>query len=115
MDATMVRTFGAISSGKGATSEWTSKGKAGRGRAEITESTAPFKIRVEVDFVKPFKAHNINEFILEPRNDMTRITWAWHGPIPFVAQVMSIFVDMEHVMGKHFESGLRSLKTLSEQ
>ena len=50
----MKRTFGeTVSSGKGASSEWVSKGNAGCGRMEITESTAPSKITVRVDFVRP--------------------------------------------------------------
>jgi len=81
---------------------------------EIIESTAPFKITVRVDFVKPFEAHNINEFTLQPMNDMTRVTWAMHGTKPYIAKVMSIFVNMDRVLGKHFEAGLQSLKALSE-
>lgn len=114
MDSTMKRTFGGTLSGKGASSEWVSKGKAGCGRMEITESAAPFKITVRVDFVKPFEAHNINEFTLEPMDDMTRVTWAMRGTKPYIAKVMSIFVNMDHLLGKHFEAGLHSLKTLSE-
>lgn len=113
-DSTMKRTFGATASGKGASSEWVSKGKAGSGRMEITESTAPFKITVRVDFVRPFEAHNINEFTLEPVSDMTRVTWAMRGTNHFIAKVMSIFFNMEQMLGKHFEAGLASLKALSE-
>ena len=115
MDSTMKRTFGGTVSGKGAFSEWVSNGNAGCGRMEITESTAPFKITVKVDFIKPFEAHNINEFTLETMNDMTRVTWAMRGTKPYIAKVMSIFFKMDRVLGKHFEAGLNSLKTLSEQ
>jgi hypothetical protein len=48
-------------------------------------------------------------------NDMTRITWAMHGTNPYMAKVISIFVNMDHMLGKHFEAGLASLKTLSER
>ena len=114
-DATMTRSFGAIMSGKGASSEWVSKGRAGSGRMEITESNPPLKITVRVDFKKPFEAHNINEFTLEPRLTQTRITWKMHGTNPYMAKVMSVFVGMDKVMGKHFEAGLRSLAALSEK
>ena len=114
-DSTMKRTFSGTMSGKGASSEWTSKGQAGSGRMEITESNAPSKIIVKVDFVKPFEAHNLNEFTLEPMGAMTTLTWAMHGTNLYMAKVMSIFISMDRVMGKHFETGLRSLKALSEQ
>jgi uncharacterized protein YndB with AHSA1/START domain len=115
MDSTTKRTFGGTVSGEGASSEWVSKGEAGCGRMEITESAAPSKITVRVDFVKPFEAHNANEFTLEPMNDMTRVTWAMHGTNPYMAKVVSIFVNMDHMLGKHFEAGLASLKTLSKR
>jgi uncharacterized protein YndB with AHSA1/START domain len=114
-DATMKRSFGEVMSGKGASSEWASKGRAGSGRMEITESTPPLKITVKVDFTKPFKAHNINEFTLEPKLIETKVTWKMHGTNPYMAKVMSVFVSMDKIMGKHFETGLRSLTTLAEK
>src|SRR5580700_7020253 len=65
-DSSMKRTFAGNPSGHGAVSEWVSKGRAGSGRMEITAATVPTKITVTVDFVKPFQAHNVNEFRLEP-------------------------------------------------
>jgi len=114
MDPTMKRMFGGSLSGKGAFSEWISNRGAGCGRMEITESTAPCKITVRVDFVKPFAVCNINEFTLEPMDGMTRVTWAMCGTNPYIAKVMSIFVNMKRLLGKHIEAGLHSLKTVAE-
>jgi hypothetical protein len=114
MDSTMSRTFGGATSGVGAYSEWTSSGKAGNGRMEITESMVPVKITVEVDFIKPFVAHNVNQFTLEPLNDVTKVTWGMRGTNPFIVKMMSVFINMDSMMGKHFEAGLRSLKALAE-
>jgi hypothetical protein len=114
MDNTMTRSFSGGAQGKGACSEWTGKGKAGRGRMEITESTVPRQITVTVDFVKPFAAHNVNQFTLEPFGDGTRVTWTMRGTNPFVLKIMSVFINVDSLMGKHFETGLHSLKTLAE-
>jgi len=114
-DPTMKRMFGGAVSGKGASSEWVGKGKAGSGRMEITESNPPLAITVKVDFTKPFEAHNINEFKLEPRLTETKVTWTMRGTNPFMAKAMSVFVDMDRVMGMHFEEGLRSLTSISEK
>jgi len=108
------RTFGPISSGKGATSEWVGSGSAGSGRMEITDSVAPSRVIVAVDFRKPFVAHNINEFSLEGRGDSTRVTWLWRGQNVYVLKLMSVFLNPEKMMGSHFESGLRALKTRAE-
>jgi hypothetical protein len=34
-----------------------------------------------------------------------------HGPNPYIAKVMSIFFNMDNMIGKDFESGLANLKT----
>lgn len=108
------RTFGPISRGKGATSEWAGSGSAGAGRMEITESIPPSKVVVTVDFRKPFAAHNVNEFTLEPRGGGTHVTWSWRGQNVFVLKVMSLFTSVERMMGGHFESGLQALKRKAE-
>ena len=63
-DATMHRTYSGTASGQGAVSEWDSSGSAGRGRMSMTNSLPPRGISIKVDFMKPFEAHNLNEFTL---------------------------------------------------
>ena len=111
----MNRTYSGAASGEGAVSEWDSTGSAGKGRMSITESVPPRMISVKVDFVKPFEAHNINEFTLEPAGASTNVTWTMHGANLYVMKVMSIFVNMDKAVGKHFENGLNNLKTIAEQ
>jgi uncharacterized protein YndB with AHSA1/START domain len=115
MDPTMNRTYVGAARGKGASSEWTSRGRAGSGRMEIIEATDPFIITISVDFTKPFEAHNINEFTLERVGDLTSVTWAMRGTNPYIAKLMSIFLNVDTMMGKHFEAGLQSLKSLTER
>jgi uncharacterized protein YndB with AHSA1/START domain len=114
-DPTMRRTYSGPANGLGAVSEWNSSGSAGRGRMSIVESIAPTKVSVSVDWVKPFSTHNVNDFTLEPAGDSTKVTWSLQGTNLFVMKVMSVFVNMDRVVGKHFESGLNNLKTLAEQ
>jgi hypothetical protein len=38
-----------------------------------------------------------------------------YGPNLFIGRVMSIFFDMDKMIGKDFETGLANLKTLAEQ
>ena len=114
-DPTMNRTYSGAASGEGAVSEWDSTGSAGKGRMSITESVPPRMISVKVDFEKPFAAHNVNEFTLEPAGASTNVTWTMRGVNLYVMKVMSIFVNMDKAVGKHFESGLNNLKTAAEQ
>lgn len=113
LDPAMNRVFSGPASGPGAVYAWNSKGKAGAGRMEITDAS-PRQVTIKLDFVKPFETHNITEFSLEPRGDSTEVTWAMHGPNPYVAKVMSVFFSMDDIVGKDFEAGLANLKAVAE-
>jgi uncharacterized protein YndB with AHSA1/START domain len=114
-DPTMMRTYGGPTSGVGSISGWESKGSAGKGRMSIVEASAPTKISIQVDFVKPFEAHNLNQFTLEPDGTSTKVTWTMQGTNVYMTKVMSIFVNIDRLMGKHFESGLGDLKASAEK
>lgn len=82
---------------------------------EITDSSAPSRILIRLDFIKPFKATNIAEFTLKPHIDATEVTWAMYGPSPYVTRLMTTFVSMEKLVGKSFEEGLGNLKRAAEK
>jgi hypothetical protein len=114
-DPAMKRSFGPITVGKGATYEWQGNRDVGQGHMEILDAIAPNKVLIKLDFVKPFEAHNMAEFTLEPKGDTTLATWAIYGPSAFVTKVMGLFIDMDSMIGKDFEAGLADLKTAAER
>ena len=114
-DPAMKRSWGAVTSGKGATYAWEGNSEVGQGSMEITESIAPSKITLKLDFVKPFEAHNIVEFTLEPKAATTNVTWAMEGPAPYFAKIIHVFIDMDSMVGKDFEAGLANLKAVAEK
>lgn len=114
-DPSMVRTFSGPANGVGAVSEWAGKGSSGQGRMSITESKRPDTIAIMVDFVKPFDAHNLNRFTLEPEGSGTRVTWTMEGTNVYLMKVMGMFTNMDRLMGRHFETGLKNLGSLAEQ
>lgn len=114
-DPAMKRSFGPVTAGKGATYEWDGNKNVGQGRMEVLEATSPGKVLIKLDFLKPFEAHNTAEFTLAPKGDTTLATWAIYGPSAFVTKVMGLFLDMDNMIGKDFESGLADLKTLAEK
>jgi hypothetical protein len=115
LDPGMKRTFDGSPSGKGAVYEWSGKGKAGAGRMEIVESDQPGKVAIKLDFIKPFEGHSMAEFHLQPKGGSTEVTWAMHSPVNFMMKVMHVFMNMDKMVGKDFESGLANLKTLAER
>ena len=113
LDPDMKRTVSGPASGKGSVYEWEGNSKAGKGRMEITESSASV-VSTKLDFEKPFKANNIAEFTLEPQGEVTRVTWSMSGRSPYVMKLMGMFMNMEKSVGRDFDAGLASLKSLAE-
>ncbi|MBL1262539.1 SRPBCC family protein [Candidatus Methylomicrobium oryzae] len=114
IDPEIKRTYSGALRGEGAIYEWSGNKNIGQGRMEIVESLPPFKIKLKIDFIKPFKAHNTIEFTLVPHGDSTTVTQAMYGPSPFVSRLMGIFCNMDKMIGRKYEEGLANLKTLSE-
>jgi len=114
-DPAMKRTRSGAAKGKGAVYEWDGNKDIGKGRMEIADTAPPSKVVIKLDFEKPFEAHNIVEFRLEPKGDSTTVTWDMHGPAPFFSKVMQVFFNMDKMVGTDFESGLASLKALAEE
>ena len=114
-DPGMKRNFSTDAVGKGASYAWEGNKDVGQGRMEIAESSPPSRIEIRLDFIKPFDAHNIVEFHLEPQGDATRVTWSMHGPSPYLSKLMCIFFNMDKMCGKDFEAGLADLKAAAER
>jgi hypothetical protein len=114
-DPAMKRTISPRASGTGAVYEWEGDGNVGKGRMEITESAPASKVSINLDFVKPFEAHNVVDFTLVPQGDITNVTWDMRGPAPFVSKLMQVFISMDKMVGKDFEAGLADMKAVAEQ
>jgi hypothetical protein len=102
------------SDGTGAAYAFSGNKHVGEGSVEIAASFPSSKVAMKLDMIRPFEAHNIVEFTLEPNGHSTKVTWAMHGPSPYLAKLMSVFVSMDNMIGKEFEAGLAGLKTAAE-
>jgi uncharacterized protein YndB with AHSA1/START domain len=114
-DPAMKRSYGPVTSGKGAHYAWEGNSDVGQGSMDIVDSTPPSKVTLNLDFVKPFEGHNVVDFTVTPKGDTTAVTWSMAGPAPFISKVMQVFVDMDRMVGKDFESGLANLKAAAEK
>lgn len=114
LDADLKRDYGGAPSGVGAIYGWEGK-KAGAGRMEIVESAAPSRLTIKLDFTKPFRANNMVDYTLVPENGGTRVTWDMHGPNALIGKVISVFMDMDKMVGGDFEKGLAKLKAVAER
>jgi hypothetical protein len=115
MDIEMKKTFSGEQSGKGSAYTWEGKKNVGVGSMLITESTAPSQIKINLDFLKPFEAHNTLEFVIDGDKNSSKVIWSMSGKNNFFAKLMSIFVSMDKMVGKDFETGLANLKAVAEK
>ncbi len=118
-DPNMKRTHSGAPAGKGAVYDWDGNRQVGAGRIAITDSVAPSRVSLALDMSRPFAAHNTVDFILEPKSSGTnvigtQVTWAMQGHQPFMAKVMSLFINCDQTVGRQFEEGLAKLKALVE-
>jgi hypothetical protein len=118
-DPEMKRSYSGAASGRGAVYGWDGNKNVGAGRMEILESSVPGKIAIKLDFFKPFEGHNTAEFTMVAHGQgtdlTTNVTWEMYGPAPFMSKVMQVFMNMDNMIGKDFESGLDNLKRVAEK
>lgn len=114
LDPELKRTYGGAESGQGATYAWSGNRKAGEGRMEIIEATAPAKIVIALEFRRPFKASNVTTFTFIPQGAGTEVGWTMEGPRPLVMRLLSPIFNMEKLVGGDFEKGLAKLKSTVE-
>ena len=109
LDPAMERGYSGPQSGKGAVYTWKGNSKAGEGRMEIVD-VSPSRVTMKLEFQRPFKASNVIEFLLQPAGNETSVTWTMQGPSLYIGKVMGLFISMDKMIGKDFESGLANLK-----
>ena len=114
-DPAMKRSFSGPAAGKGAAYAWEGNKEVGQGRMEISGTTPPNLVTIQLDFIKPFEGHNRVDFKFEPQADATQVTWAMNGPAPYITKLMGTFFDMDKMIGKDFEVGLANLKAAAEK
>ena len=112
-DPNIVGAYSGPASGPGAAYAFTGNKDVGKGAIKITSAT-PEVVRMDLVMLEPFEADNRVEFRIEPAGSATKVTWALEGKAPFFAKVIHLFLDMDSMVGKDFESGLAGLKKLAE-
>lgn len=113
-DPNMKRVYSGPESGKGARHDWDGNSEIGKGWLAIAGSTAPSKVDMDLNMIKPMDAKSRVTFTLVPEGNTTKVTWAMEGQVPLVGKVIHLFIDMDRMVGGDFEAGLASLKAMAE-
>lgn len=114
IDPDLKREYSGPDAGKGASYRWEGK-KAGAGSMEIIDSQPPSRLAIDLVFTRPFKAKNLTEFTITPVPGGTKVDWHMSGDNTYAGKVMSVFIEMDRMVGKDFEKGLATLKSEAEK
>ncbi len=114
-DPNLKRMFSGPERGVGSRYAWVGNNQVGEGKMEITQSVPSSKVVFDLDFIKPFQAHNTGDFTLTQAGSGTRVVWGMSGNHAYMMKVMSMFMPMEKMIGKDFDTGLANLKAAAEK
>ncbi|HTQ52079.1 MAG TPA: SRPBCC family protein [Candidatus Acidoferrales bacterium] len=114
MDPALKKTFTGPPAGTGASYSWAGNNKVGTGRMTIMESHPGERIRIKLEFLKPFKATNTAEFMFKPEGAQTAVTWSMSGKNNFMGKAMGLVMNFDKMIGGQFEKGLAQIKLLAE-
>jgi len=113
-DPNMRRTYEGAPSGVGAMYSWAGDSKVGEGSMTLTDSQPNERVRIKLEFLKPFTATNQVELTIKPAAGSVVVAWVMTGNNNFVSKAFSMVMDMDQMVGKDFEAGLGQLKQVSE-
>jgi hypothetical protein len=116
VDPALKRQYDGPKAGTGAVYAWQGNKDVGEGRMTIMESRPAEVVRIRLEFFKPFAATNTAEFSFKPAGaDTTAVTWSMAGQNTFLSKAISLFIDMDRMVGGMFDQGLTQMKAIVER
>jgi uncharacterized protein YndB with AHSA1/START domain len=112
-DPDMKREFSGSETGNGAKYAWVGNKDVGEGRMTITAAQPPERVAILLEFLEPFAATSVTEFRLAPSGQGTKVDWTMRGENGFPAKAMSLFMNMDKIIGADFDAGLAKLDKVS--
>ncbi len=113
LDPAMKKTFAGPEAGTGASYHWLGNDRVGEGRMTITDARPDARVAIDLEFIKPFESKNATVFTLVPAGGGTRVVWSMDGENHFMGKAMSLFMDMDRMIGGDFEEGLAGLDSVT--
>ena len=114
LDPSMTKKYEGPTTNSGPSYSWEGNKKVGSGRMELLEAVEAKRVKIKLDFFRPFEAHNLTEITLSESNGTTAVNWAMTGANPLMSKIMGLFMDIDKMVGKDFEKGLSRIKSLTE-
>lgn len=115
-DPNMKKEFTGTDGEVGAVNYWNGNKDVGEGEQEIKKVVEGERIETQLRFLKPWKSTS-DAFIKteDSGGGNTKVTWGFAGKNKFPMNIMALFMSMDKMIGKDFEEGLATLKTVMEE
>ena len=114
LDPTQATTFSDPPGGQGAWYSWEGNDDVGKGRMDLT-AVSLGKVTHHLTFIEPFAAEADAHILWKQQGDGLEVTWTYDADNDFMGKVMSLFMDMDDMLGPDYEKGLASLKSNVEK
>ncbi|QYO67480.1 SRPBCC family protein [Leptolyngbya sp. 7M] len=115
-EPTMHQEFRGTDGEPGFTVGWKSELESGVGEQEIKHIVENERIETELRFKDPFESNSDSYIITEAVDeDRTKVKWGMKGSMPRPFNVFGLVMNIESAIGKDYEEGLASLKSILEK
>lgn len=116
LDPAVKNTFEGAPAGTGAIFKWAGNSQVGEGMMTLTESVPAQRIRIKLDFIKPFASTCDTGFAFAPAPGGVTVTWTMSGKNNFMSKAFCLFMGgMDKMIGPDFERGLKQMQAAAEQ
>lgn len=116
LDPHMKKTYSGPAAGVGAAYAWDGNKNVGKGQMTILESHPNEKVIIKLEFLEPWAAINTTTLSITPAAAGSfTLTWQMAGHHNFMGKAVSLFMNMDKMIGADFDKGLQSLKALAEK
>jgi hypothetical protein len=112
-DPNLKKGYSDVTHGVGAWYSWEGNEDVGSGKQTVTVSE-PGKVVHRLEFFEPFAGEADATLSWREDGDGVAITWAYDQDADFGTKVMTVFMDMDDMLGPDFAEGLSMLKPLVE-
>lgn len=116
LDTAMKKEYRGTDGTEGFVSAWEGNSDVGQGEQKIVKITDGQRIDFELHFIKPMESTSPAYMTTEAvAANQTKVKWGMSGRMNYPFNIMGLFMNMDEMIGKDFETGLNNLKTVMEK
>jgi effector-binding domain-containing protein len=112
-DTAMATTIEGKDGELGAVYKWNGNDEVGSGEMEVT-AISENRIDQKLHFISPFEGFGAAWYEWSNANDSTSLTWGMKSEMKRPMNIMSLFMDMDEMIGTSYETGLGRVKERAE-